>query len=68
MGGAAPIQMVSSGMSRNVKVVTAPTMYDHTPLQYMTRSNGRSRNWNSGQRRRFRMIWKCCTPRRMRGA
>lgn len=47
-------------MLRKVKVVTAPTMYDHTPLQYITRSNARRRNWNNGQRRRFMMIWKCC--------
>ena len=57
--GKMPAQMVTSGTAMNTGVVTAPTRYDHTPVQYMTRSHHGSSRWNSGQCRLERIIWKC---------
>ena len=33
--GKTPAQMVTSGMTMNMGVVRAPTMYAHTPVRYM---------------------------------
>jgi len=57
--GKMPAQMVTSGTAMNTGVVTAPTRYDHTPVQYITRSHHGSSRWNSGQCRLERIIWKC---------
>lgn len=38
--------------------LTAPTTYDHTPVQYMTRCHAGRSVWNSGQCSDESMIWK----------
>lgn len=50
--------MVRIGMAMKTGVVTAPTVYDQHPLQYIMRSNSRSFHWNKGVRRGLRIIWK----------
>ena len=62
--GKMPAQMVTSGTAMNTGVVTAPTRYDHTPVQYMMRSHQGSSRWNSGQCLLDRIIWKCLRARR----
>ena len=57
--GKMPAQMVTSGTAMKTGVVTAPTRYDHTPVQYMMRSHQGSSRWNSGQCWLDRIIWKC---------
>lgn len=56
--GKTPAQMVSRGMMMYRGVVKAPTMYDHTPEQYMMRMNQLSFLWKSGQYCRDIIIWK----------
>ena len=56
--GNMPAQMVSRGMMMYSGAVSAPTMYDHTPEQYMIFMNRLSLRCASGQYLE-NMIWKC---------
>ncbi len=56
--GKTPAQMVTRGMALKTGVVMAPTMYDHTPEQYISRWNRLRSFWNSGQCSPLNTIWK----------
>jgi len=45
-------------MMMNMGVVMAPTMYAHTPEQYMRRWNQLRSFWKRGQWSLFNTIWK----------
>ena len=55
-------------MAMNMGVVMAPTMYAHTPEQYIRRWKRGSPRWNRGQCSLDRQIWKWpCRQQRQRG-
>lgn len=56
--GKMPAQMVTRGTAMKKGVAIAPTMYDHTPLQYIMRWKKVRRLWKKGQWSLLSTIWK----------